>query len=335
MAIAMAFTAPAHAQTAEAETLFREAKRLMKTGKIADACDKFDASDRLEPTAGTELNLADCREKNGQLATAWAMFLKAAAAAKRADNDGKREAEARRRAAALEPKLSYLTISVPEASRVEGLVIKRNGTAIDRALWDQRVPVDPDEYTIEGDAPGFEPWSTSVVVKTKPRTIEVPVLVSRPAAKRGAVPGRSATEPTVGEAADARAASDGAGARELSPAAPPSRFTGRRKLALVIAAVGVGAAGTSLGFGLQARHVEDQANAICPDAACSDAHAVDLNRTARRNALIANVGLATAGAAVIGAVVLWFTGSPRSEGGVSIAPVLGSRSAGISLGRLF
>src|SRR5262245_23491607 len=96
-----AHTTPAGAQRADAETLFREGKRLLKEGKIAAACDKLDASERLEPSAGTELNIADCREKNGQLATAWAMFVRAAATAKHSDGDGKREAEAKRRAAAL------------------------------------------------------------------------------------------------------------------------------------------------------------------------------------------------------------------------------------------
>src|SRR5262245_36758792 len=112
---------PAHAQSVEAEVLFRDGKKLMKEGKLAEACDKFEASDRLESSVGTLLNLADCREKNGQLASAWIAFRKAATVAKQAGNDAKREAEARRRASALEGKLSYLTIAVPEGSRVAGL----------------------------------------------------------------------------------------------------------------------------------------------------------------------------------------------------------------------
>ena len=55
--------------TVGAEALFREGKRLLKDGKTAEACDKFAASDHLDRSAGTLLNLADCREKNHQLAT--------------------------------------------------------------------------------------------------------------------------------------------------------------------------------------------------------------------------------------------------------------------------
>jgi len=68
---------PARAQSAEAEVLFREGKRLMKEGKLAEACDKLEASDRLESSIGTLLNLADCREKNKQLVSAWLAFHKA------------------------------------------------------------------------------------------------------------------------------------------------------------------------------------------------------------------------------------------------------------------
>src|ERR1700733_8879705 len=69
IAIVAALAAPARAQSAEADVLFREGKQLLKAGNIAEACDKLDASDRLESSVGTLLNLADCREKNHQLAT--------------------------------------------------------------------------------------------------------------------------------------------------------------------------------------------------------------------------------------------------------------------------
>jgi len=320
---AMAVAAPARAQSAEAETLFREGKRLMKKGQIAQACDKLDASDRLEPTDGTELNLADCREKNGQLATAWAMFVKAAAAARHAGNAG-REAEARKRAAALEPRLVYLTIEVPEDSKLDGLVVKRNDAAIDRELWDQRVPVDPDEYQISAEAPGRDPWSTSVVVKTRSKKVEVPVLDKLPEPRR-APAGERAQTPTDDPT---RAGDAGPAGPAGSPA--PGRLTGTRKLALGLAAVGVVAAGVGVGFGLHASSLENQADATCPDAACTDPNAVAVNRSARRAALYANLGFAVGGAAVITAAVLWFTGAPKARETVSVLPTLDPGQVGIS-----
>src|SRR5205814_1086445 len=101
VACVVGLAASARAQSVEAGVLFREGKKLLKDGKIAEACDKLEASDRIESSPGTLLNLADCREKNHQLATAWAAFHKAAAAAK-TGGDTKRESEARRREKALE-----------------------------------------------------------------------------------------------------------------------------------------------------------------------------------------------------------------------------------------
>src|SRR4051812_35345515 len=72
-----------HAQSAEAEVLFRDGRTLIRRGKLAQGCDKLDASERLESSVGTLLNLGDCREKLGKFASAWAAFRKAEAMAKR------------------------------------------------------------------------------------------------------------------------------------------------------------------------------------------------------------------------------------------------------------
>src|SRR5689334_9389322 len=133
--IVILLTATASAQAPDvssAEALFRDGRRLMKEHKLAEACEKFEASERIDDSVGTLLNLADCREKNGQLATAWATFLKAASTARTRHDD--HETTAKAHAAALEPRLSYLTISVPESSKVDGLVIKRDDVEIDPAL---------------------------------------------------------------------------------------------------------------------------------------------------------------------------------------------------------
>jgi hypothetical protein len=311
---------PAHAQSAEAEALFQDGKRLMTRGETAKACDKFEASDRVEPASGTEINLARCRETNGQLASAWAAYLKTAATAKH-DGNTRREAEARKKAAGLEPRLIYLTIVVPADSRVDGLVIQRNGTAVDDALWNQRVPVDPDEYTISGEAPGYEPWSTSVLVKTRDKKVEVPPLEKRPEAKRS-----EARRAAPGDAG-------GAGEPEVS------RWTGRRKLSLALVAVGVAAAGAGIGLGLHASSLEQQSDDLCDHLTCHSADAVALNQSARHYALAANVGFAAGGAAVVGATVLWLLGAPHPPGArpddTAVIPTLGAGRLGVALARSF
>jgi hypothetical protein len=325
---------PAHAQSAEAEALFQDGKRLMTRGETAKACEKFEASDRVEPKSGTEINLALCRETNGQLASAWAAYLKTAASAKQVGN-ARREAEARKRAAALEPRLIYLTIAVPDDVRVDGLVIKRDGTAVDAALWNQRVPVDPDEYTISAEAPGYQSWSTSIVVKTKSKKVEVSALEKRPDARR-AEPRPQGQRTASGEDGDR----EPSGPRERLPDDAelnhaPSRWTGTRKLSLALAAVGVAAAGAGGGLGLHASSLESQSDALCPQTACSDARGVSLNKSARHYTLAANIGFAAGGAAVVGAAVLWFLGAPPSRDGVAILPTLDAARVGIHFARSF
>lgn len=318
---------PAFGQSVEAEALFREGKELLKQGKLSEACAKFDASDRLEPSVGTELNAADCHEKNNKLATAWAGFLKAASNAMKAGNDKQREAEARRRASLLEPKLSYLTISVPESSRVNGLSIKRNGTDVDQALWNTGVPVDAGDYEIAGQAPGHEAWSTKVTIAASerksvevPRFKEITALVKTTPDQKTELPEKEDTEPVE------------------QPHETPSTFTPMRKAAIGAAAVGViGFAGTVV-FGLKANSKQSQADDLCPAApACTDPMAIKLNDDARSAAKLSNVMLGVGVAGVGAAVALWFLGAPKeaTSNDVAIVPVTNGRDIGLSFSGSF
>ena len=310
-----------HAQPIDvsAEALFREGRRLMKEGKVAEACDKLEASARLDESVGTLLNLGDCRERNDQLATAWAAFLKAASVANTKHDD--REAIAKQRATALEPRLAFLTISVPEASLVDGLVIKRNDAPIDPALWNQGVPIDIGSYEISGQAPGHEPWSTKVQIRAdaQKQSIEVPRFKQ------------------LRDLAVAEAVAPHAGAAPLAEPAQhdddddaprPSRFTTLRKISIGSAALGVVGIAGGLRYGLVAQDLDRQANAICPQTTCSDAHARALNRSAKRDALASEVMLGAGGAAIAGAAVLWFVGAPATV-------TVGDHQAGVALAGSF
>src|SRR5947209_1281523 len=127
-AISLAIGARALAQSPAAAALFAEGDHLMEVGKYAEACEKLVASNRIEPGAGTLIRIGQCREKTQQLASAWSAYDEGLARAK----DPKKRAFAAERVAALEPRLSRITISV---AAVTGLVIARNGAVVDPALW--------------------------------------------------------------------------------------------------------------------------------------------------------------------------------------------------------
>ena len=147
---------------AAAEALFDEARRLMADKRYGDACPKLEASQRLDPGVGTMLNLADCYEKNGQTASAWAQFRETISAARKAGSL-EREEIARSRARELEPKLSYLTIVTWQGQEV---LVQRDGTTIDAAVLGTPIPVDPGKHEVVASAEGKRSWTTTVEVPT-------------------------------------------------------------------------------------------------------------------------------------------------------------------------
>ncbi|MGE5183642.1 MAG: hypothetical protein ACM31C_16335 [Acidobacteriota bacterium] len=324
LAIAIVLVAvPARAQSVEAESLFREGRKLLQDGKIREACEKLDASERLEPSVGTELNLADCRELNDQLATAWATFRKAAANAKREGNDSKREAEARRRASALEPRLSYLTIVVPDDARVDGLSITRNGAIVETELWNEKVAIDAGDYEIAASAPGRAPWHAKLAIRDEGEKAKVEV----PALDKKQIEHEHAHEHDQAETTKQAEPDE----EQRGPAAPSS-FTSRRKVAVALVVAGVAAAGVGGYLASQAHDLEHQSDQLCPMVSCTDAKAVALNQDARDHALYANIGFVAGGAVVAGAIVLWLVGAPHPvRDDVSIAPSLAPGRAGLAI----
>jgi hypothetical protein len=111
----------------------------------------------------------------------------------------------------------------------------------------------------------------------------------------------------------------------------PSRFTGRRKIAVAVGGVGLAALAGGVVLGLQSGNLDHDAYTLCPSpsAPCSGAReANDLNQRGRSRALEANIAYGAAGGAAIAAAVLWLTGAPESR--VAVTPQLGA-VAGLDL----
>lgn len=303
----LAHTVTVHAQSAEAEALFSEGDALMKQGKTAEACDAFEASNRIETRAGTLIRLGECREKNHQLASAWSAYKDALTRVK----DAKKRAIATDRVTQLEVKLSYLTVSVPDESRVDGLTLTRNGQPLDPALWNRAVPVNGGEYVIGGRAPGHEEWKTNVTVPNEAGKISVEIPKFKELGKLVPPPPDRLPPPDrVGPVPPP------AGGEARDDGSPPSRWTARRKAAVGVS--GVAAVGLVAGIvlGTQAKGKQNDAHALCPDrqTPCAGADKAEaLIKAGQNRALGANVAFGVAGAAVIAAGVLWFTGAPESS----------------------
>lgn len=285
----------AHADPAAAEALFREGRALLQRGELAPACEKLEASNTLDPSAGTLLNLAACRLKQGRTATAWAHFLSAQRLAEN-QNRVEQASEAKRRALELEPQLSTLTLSAPAAP--PGLSVRRTGQVVQPASLGTAVPVDPGAIVIEASAPGYEPVRLEITIGASAdrRVLEIPQL------RRLAAP--TAVEPSS-------AVSSSVATRDVTPQPRPGKA-----LPWLIGGVGAGALAAGGVLGVLALSSNSQAIEQCDAGNSNGCTEIQQRRDTQALASTVCVG---AGLVGVGVSVLWLlTGrSGTSEGALS------------------
>jgi len=333
VAVILAVASPAAAQNAgdkaAAQALFEQAHALALAGKYAEACPKFAESLRLESGLGTMLWLADCYENNGQTASAWAQFKEAASvAALRRD---RREQVAREQAAALEPKLSRLTVSVSGDAAPGALTVQRDTETIPSAQWGVALPVDPGVHAVRASAPGRKAWTTTVsLARAASATVTVPAL--EPAEEPAA-----ATPPPIAPTTAAPAAV-AVPTNNAEPSAADQGSGGgtvQRTLGLATAGVGLVVLGVGAYLGLHAKSAYDDSNANghCIGNQCDVTG--DQDRSDARGAATAStIAFAAGFVAIAGGAVLYFT-APRGAPAPSTAlsPVVGRDGASFVLTR--
>jgi hypothetical protein len=291
-ATAVAQGAPTTETAAAAQALFVEGRRLVIDGRYLEGCAKLEQSQRLDPAPGTQINLADCYEKSGRLASAWLAFHDASASAQRIGRLDWAN-QARERAQGLELRVPHLTIVVDDAS--PGLAVRRDGALVESSTLGSPVPVDPGAYEVAAFAPLRRPWSTRVVVEASTHVVlHVPVL-----AEECLVP------PKVPAIVVAR------------PKAPIGPI--ERTIALGLAAVAVVPIALGSYFGVVAITRNDQATVLCPTPSrCTAPQAIGLIEQARRNATAANVAFGV-GAVLFASAGGLFLLAPKDDAHPSVA----------------
>jgi serine/threonine-protein kinase len=279
----------------------------MQEGKLDPACDKLAESQRLDPGAGTLLNLADCRERQGRTATAWATWLEAAAAARTA-GQAERESLARQRAEALRPRLVTLTIDVPQPSRVAGLTLSRDGVAVGAAVWGSAVPVDPGQHTISASAPGHQSWESSVTVREgNPSSVIVPQLTPSPTVAPQAVVPQATTSPgPASTTPSAQPASPTPSAASASPSGGPPAMV------YVSGIVGVIGLGVGTVSGLRAMSKNNESEDHCSTSTLCNSEGKTLRDDAFSAARLSTVGFIVGGVGLAAATVFWIT-APKQQ----------------------
>jgi serine/threonine-protein kinase len=294
------------ARKASADMLFDEAKRLMNEGKHAEACPKLVASHKLDPALGTLLNLGNCYEKAGKTASAWATFREAVDAASKA-GDSRRQQEAGKRAAALRPRLSMVTIAVETGGMVEGLQISTDEVEMDMGALGTPVPLDPGAHTVQARAPGKIAWTGKIqLADGGTLTIKIPRLqdelsLDGPAPVTTAAPVSTAPAPAA--------------------PAPERRGSGQRVAGMALTGVGAVAMVTGGILVVTAKSSWDDARSRCPDNRCESQADVDQSADARSRANVAGIVMGAGAACAVGGVVLWLLSPPKSSNRASTVPV--------------
>jgi hypothetical protein len=305
------------ADRATAQALFDEGRKLMHLQQFELACPKFEESARVIPLGGTLLNLADCYEKLGLLATAWSTFLNAETVAHRANNHA-RELEAHTRATRLESRLPRITIHIDVTRIPSGFQVFRDEILVGSGQWETEIPIDPGTHQITANAPGYRRWELVVLASPTERlSVDIPVLEALP------VP--SAASPPLEESKPKNFPSSLPTPSSLF--ASPQTDGSRSKRNKIWVAGGVGLVGflTGVTTGILSFRKHRAADERCTYDECHDEKGVELRNESR---IYGNI---STGAFIVGAlgttlsVTFWLasprgTTSPKRRQNVAIGP---------------
>jgi hypothetical protein len=310
--------ARAAAASPSAEVLFQEARRMLLSGRTAEACSMLRESLALEAASGTLLNLALCDERLGRTATAFDEYREAAQLARQQGRDD-RAAVAVERGDSLRPRLARVTVVVPHAP--PGLIVECDDGPFKGQSLGVPVALNPGLRRLTVSAPRHRPWTTSLELRDgELRVLEVPALQTgdeEPTRPHGS------PEPAALPPGPHRPSSDVRDARLLISGAAPGhtehRGGGGGLTALELsAAAGGGALLVAGGVFWMMAYARYQAglSACNTGTGCSDHD----GRVASIQTLkTIAVGSLISGGAVLGATLVWHELGARAPESTSVA----------------
>ncbi len=316
-AIAVGGVGLAHAETAD--EAFHRGRTLLKARKYAKACAAFEASQKLDPSLGTQFNIAQCDEHIGKLASALEIYRGLADH----DTNAQRKAISAKLAARLEPRVPRLQLQVEP--RPPGLVVTIDNVPCGKACDpSSSKPIDLGTYTIEVTAPGYRPRATRVTVSLEGKVVLVPIQLERAPKSEQATTASDYPAPPK---------------REVAPTPAPAvhdRAEGpsqsRRKIyAKVLLGASVAQLAGGIALGLLARDKWDQAKQLCGGTqTCPDpfvaADANDLADAARLRGNVSTTLFVGSGVAAAVGIVLWVK---APEQPVQVTATVGGHDVGI------
>jgi tetratricopeptide (TPR) repeat protein len=299
-------TAVAQARdSAAAEALFSEGRRAFDAGDYVTACDKFEESQRLDPAAGTLINLAACEERLGRIASAWQSWREALRTLRRDDD---RYPVVERRAKEMEARVPRLEVRLA-ADTPPGTRVQRDDIELGAASLGVMLPVDPGKHRVQVTAPGFSAREYSVHLEPGENAGLV-VEPGNPISVAKMPPHAAAAKP---------------GATAAKPRAEPARPFATRTLGFVVGGAGLGAiaAGSVMGLlALDRKHtLEENCDDVAGKLEC-DEQGLDAASSGETFATLSTIAFA-AGIVGLGAAAYLVlnadSGEPKTSAGARVA----------------
>jgi hypothetical protein len=255
----------------------------MEAKRFEEALPWFIESERLDPAAGTLMNLATCEEKLGRVASAWQHWKEAADALGPSDD---RMPLARSHVEALEPRLPRLAISLA-SGRDEGARVLRDDVELGPATQGVALPVDPGRHTVVVQMPGHRAERFVVSLQEG----ETKQLEVHPGA--------------------------------IEPATPPAQRGAAdwpRTAGWVMAGTGVAGVGAAAVTGFMLLDRKKALDADCPNKTCLTQEGLDAASSARTLTAVNTAAWIAGGVGLgLGAYLLIST-APRDKGRTAVAP---------------
>jgi tetratricopeptide (TPR) repeat protein len=317
----------ASAQTRDpvtAEALFRQGREAMKRGDFHEARVKLGESQRLDPAVGTLLNLAECEEETGRVASAWQHYQEAVDQLSSTDP---RHAVASRGVIRLEKRVPRVTIQVAKGTPADVTVV-RDGIRLGRASLGTALPVDPGSHEIIVSAPNYsEKRFTFHVDENETKTVEV--TVGGPARSEST----AATPDPSGHGTDVAQPAAQQPTRDKGSSGSSTQST----LGYVVGGLGLIGVGAGAYFALDAKSKDERALDYCSGTSCSDQRGVDLTNQSRDAARYSAIAFVAGGVGVATGLVLVLTAptgddKAGSAASLELHPDVGHNLLGVRVG---
>lgn len=303
---ALSTSADADSDEQRAVVLFDKGRKLARDGRCAEAVPVLLESLRYAEGVGPLLNLGNCFETLGKIASAHRYFVKAEQVAAARD-DTKRREEASQRARSIEKDVSMLIIHVPAWVRTASTAVRVDGELVAKDQWEKPMPIDPGPHEVEVSSPPSPKQAESVTVPGKGARTEWTATTADRSPASISPPSNALHAPvaSVEPTKEPRAA---------SPRPPAS--SSQQSVGLVAGGVGIVGLATSAVFGVLALNAHASVVDQCPTyptCPASNRAALDTeNHDASTYGTISTIGVVVGALLLAGGSVLFFT-APRQH----------------------